>query len=119
MRPVIRTALSEKGWLMPVLRDHQTDASFRRALALCARIYESLRLRTSDSFAPEWPEWPVVGTWQEFEDPIGDCLFNEIDSYCRFRRDLPKYTMSLVNRLLVASADTRLPEMCQGALLTI
>ncbi len=49
---VIKTALSEEGWLMDVLTEHMDDAAFERADKVCVCIYASIRFRTGDSAVP-------------------------------------------------------------------
>ena len=52
---VMKTALSEQGWLMTVLGEHMDDAVFERAYKVCVCIYASIKFTTSDSDVPDQP----------------------------------------------------------------
>jgi hypothetical protein len=52
---VLKTALSEEGWLMDVLAEHMDDAAFEGAYKVCVCIYASIRFRTGDSAVPHEP----------------------------------------------------------------
>ncbi len=52
---VLKTALSEEGWLMDVLTEHMDDAAFERTYKVCVCIYTSIRFRTGDSVVSNEP----------------------------------------------------------------
>ena len=112
----IKSALAPRSWFRIVLREHPDNPLFLSAIELCESISEKLLLVTGDSYSASVP---VVGEWQEFEDPPhgwGDALFYELAEYSQLRRQLPQYTMFVFNRLAVASADRRIPAECQVAM---
>ena len=126
---VMKTALSEQGWLMQVLGEHMYDAAFERAYKVSVCIYASIKFTTSDSKAPDQPgttwqdvdgKYPdeyyrtVCGTWQYVDDVQLDDEFKEIWKYRIFRDNLQKYRDFLLNRL--ASEDRQLLQKCQDKL---
>ncbi len=42
---VLKTALSEEGWLMAVLTEHMNEAAFERAYKVCVCIYANIKQR--------------------------------------------------------------------------
>jgi hypothetical protein len=62
------------------------------------------------------PSEPGVGEWKLVEDPDKDATLREIEEYCNFRGLFNWYHFFLLNRLSVASVDTRPPTMCQDVL---
>ena len=42
---VLKTALSEEGWLMAVLTEHMNEAAFERAYKVCVCIYTNIKQR--------------------------------------------------------------------------
>jgi len=109
---VLRTALSEEGWLMAVLTEHMNEAAFERAYKVCVCIYASIRFATGDTAVPHEPgnEWEFVdgnypwqyyrsvcGTWQYVDDIHEDAVFNEIMDYRHFRNCLQDYVSWLLN----------------------
>jgi hypothetical protein len=109
---VVKTALSEEGWLMAVLTEHMNEAAFERAYKVCVCIYASIRFRTGDSAVSYEPgnEWQFVdgkypneyyrsvcGTWQYVDDIHEDAVFNEIMDCRHFRNCLQNYVSWLLN----------------------
>jgi hypothetical protein len=110
---VLKTALSEEGWLMAVLTEHMNEAAFERAYKVCVCIYASIRFATGDSAVSHDPgnEWQFVdgkypneyyrsvcGTWQYVDDIYLDDEYNEIMEYRHFRNCLQSYVTYLLNQ---------------------
>jgi hypothetical protein len=124
---VLKTALSEEGWLMAELVEHTAIAAFQTAFKVCVCIYASIRFRTGDC-VPREPgnEWQdvdgkypneyyrsVCGTWQYVDDIFLDEEFKEIMKYRAIQNKLQLYVSFLLDRL--TSEDRPLLDKCQAA----
>jgi hypothetical protein len=107
----VKTALREGSWFREVLLEHQDDAEFERAMALCVSISQSLRWVTCDSgpvpVAGKWEALPVMGFG---DNPATHPIFDELDKCGCVQRSLDRYVMFVENRL---PGGQRLPQFCQ------
>lgn len=110
----VKTALSEGSWFRTVPLEHQDDAEFERAMALCVSISRDLEWMTCGSYAApvpgKWEALPVIGFG---DDPDSNPIFDELDKCGVVRQSLERYVMFVEYRLPVGSASRQLPRDCQ------
>jgi hypothetical protein len=97
---VIKAALrggDEVGWFMGVLLEHQNDAEFQKAFALCGRISDSLKFMAGDCggfAADDVVNWKGLPPMVLGDDPT-DETFLELDAYSVVGVDLEGYVYFL------------------------